>query len=53
MVLLCALLTQDRKLYDACCNGRWEDARSAVERGGNPNLKNDWVSLQLVHSHCV
>ena len=51
MVLLCVLM-QDRKLNDACFGGRLEDARSAVERGGDPNWK-DLVSLQLVHSHCV
>ena len=49
---LCALLTQDKKLNDACHYGRLEEARSAVVRGGNPNWK-DWVSFHLVHSHCV
>ena len=48
---LCALLTQDRELNDACgSGGRLEDAQSAIKRGADPNWKN--VSLQLVHSQC-
>ena len=49
---VCSILTQDDKLNRACLFGRLEEARSIVERGGDPNWK-DMVSLQLVHSHCV
>ena len=49
---LCALLTQDRELYDACFFGRLEDARSAVRRGADPNWK-DEVSPASPFSLCV
>ena len=52
---LCALLTQDEELYDACGydGGRLEDAQSAIKKGADPNWKNPAVSLhQLVHSQC-
>ena len=53
---LCALLTQDEELYDACgYGGRLDVARSAIQRGADPNWKKpDSVSLhQLVHCECV
>ena len=52
----CALMTQDRELNNACgIGGRLEDARSAIQRGADPNWKNPhMVSLhQLVHCECV
>ena len=52
---LCALLTQDRELYDTCSHhGNLEDFCLVFRRGADPNWKNpDRVSLQLVCSRCV
>ena len=51
---MCALLTQDRELYDACGagGGRLEDAQSAIKKGADPNWKNDVSLHQLVRSQC-
>lgn len=35
---------QDEEFYDACRNGRLEDAR-AFQREADPNWKDFWVSL--------
>ena len=41
---VCSILTQDEELHYACYGGILEEARSAVEGGGDPNWK-DEVSL--------
>ena len=35
------MLQQDEELISACRNGRLEDARSAFQRGADPNWKNE------------
>ena len=47
--------TQNYVLSNACDNGRLEDARSAFQRGTDPNWRTpNSVSLRLVHSFsCV
>ena len=52
---VCSILTQERELFDASYGGRLDEARSAIQRGADPNWKNpSEVSLhQLVHCECV
>ena len=52
VVLLCVLYSaQDWELNYACGYGRLEDAQSAINKGADPNWK-DEVSLQLFNSQC-